>query len=169
MRKFAIQVVGLVLLAIGCFYVTFNGNTAFSPLLNNNQQKTEKQQYQIGNILIKVELADTHEKRQTGLGGRDALAESEGMLFIFAEKKQYQFWMKGMKIPLDFIFIRDSKVVDFIQKVDSPVANTPDNQLPIYQPIEQIDTLLEVNAGFIEINNIKVGDTATLVSNSPTP
>ena len=70
--------------------------------------------------------------------------------------------MKGLKFPLDFIWIRDDSVVDIIQNAQIPDEGASDESLPIYLPREPIDKVLEVNTGVVDILKIKVGDTIKL-------
>jgi uncharacterized membrane protein (UPF0127 family) len=42
-----------------------------------------------------------------GLAGRTSLPEGQGMLFDMGANAAHFFWMRGVLIPLDFIFIRD--------------------------------------------------------------
>ena len=107
---------------------------------------------------LKVEIADTQDKRSKGLGGRESLATDSGMLFIFPKPDKYPFWMKGLKFPLDFIYIREDKVIDFLPNIQPPSAGATDESLPIYLPREEVDKVLEVASGTIEKLNIKVGD-----------
>lgn len=111
----------------------------------------------IGQRSIQVEIADTEAKRSQGLSGRKLLSENQGMLFVFPYTGIYPFWMKDMHFPLDFVWISQKKVVDITENVPNP--KTPTDQLPLYTPKEPVDMVLEVNAGFIKKNNIKIGDT----------
>ncbi|MCR4263242.1 MAG: DUF192 domain-containing protein, partial [Candidatus Roizmanbacteria bacterium] len=63
----------------------------------------------IGETKLFVEIADTPEKKSKGLGGRTFLADDYGMLFP-SENQPYLpvFWMKGMEVPIDIIWIKDS-------------------------------------------------------------
>jgi hypothetical protein len=110
----------------------------------------------IGKTIVQVEIADTAEKQEEGLSGRESLGKREGMLFVYPKKDFYRFWMKGMKFNLDFIWIADSRVVDLTLNV--PVENKPDTDLTIYTPKAPVDQLLEVNSGFVKKNNIKLQD-----------
>ena len=158
MKKFAIQ--SILLLAIiggGIFFFNPNGSgkKIDFPFLPSSSNLTS---IQIGNVLVKAEIADTSSKRNKGLGGRDSLASDSGMLFVFDKVDRHNFWMKGMKIPLDFIWILDDKVVDITENVP-PQVGQPDNALKIYSSKTETNKMLEVNAGFISVSNIKVGDT----------
>ncbi len=98
---------------------------------------------------IWVEIADTESKREQGLSGRDKLDSDSGMLFIFDRPDKYSFWMKDMKINLDFVWIRDGKIVYLSRNISNPTT--------LYPPYD-VNKVLEVNAGFIDANKIEVGD-----------
>ncbi len=106
---------------------------------------------------LNVEIADTEQKRNLGLGGRDKLDPDSGMLFVFDRPKKAQFYMKGMKITLDFIWIRGNTVVETKENVPPPVG-TPNEVLPTFGPAVEVDKVLEVNAGFIKAHGIGSGD-----------
>lgn len=115
----------------------------------------------IGDVAsFEAELAVTPDERSTGLGGRDQLPEGRGMLFVFREEREASFWMKGMRFPLDFVWISAERaVVDFTENVPPPEPGTPDDQLPLYLPDVPVLYVLEVNAGLIESLGIEAGDT----------
>ncbi len=116
----------------------------------------------LNNDKIFVEIADTPEKSARGLSGRGNLRENSGMLFTFSKQDQIpSFWMKGMLIPLDFIWINDDEVVQIDRNIQ-PEPGVSDRDLKIYKPNVPIDYVLEVNAGYCEKNGIKVGDNVSL-------
>src|SRR6266550_6083274 len=78
-----------------------------------------------------VEIANTTVEQQQGLSGRNSLPQDQGMLFVFKKADLYAFWMKGMKFPLDMIFIKDNKIVSISQNVPVP-SNPNDANLPVY-------------------------------------
>ena len=109
-------------------------------------------QLTIGSTTIDIEIADNETKRAQGLSNRVSLPDQSGMLFIFPEPVRHSFWMKDMNFPLDFIWIKNGTAIQLSKDVPStqpPVVLTPDD------PVDQV---LEVNAGFIDKNGIKVGD-----------
>ncbi len=120
----------------------------------------------VGDVEIMVQMADTAAERQKGLGGVTVLPAGQGMLFDFGVKnispQDAKFWMKDMKIPLDFIWIGGGKVVEITPNVPASPPNASDRELKIYEPSENIDYVLEVNAGFAAKNGIKVGDNVNL-------
>lgn len=116
----------------------------------------------IGENKFRVEVANTQSKRSKGLSEREKLASDEGMLFVFDKADKYPFWMKGLKFPLDFIWIKDDLVVDILPNVPHPSAGQTDESLPIYQPRVEINKILEINGGTAERSGIKIGDTVKL-------
>lgn len=70
----------------------------------------------IGDQKYKVEIADTPEKQEKGLMGRDSLPKDQGMLFVYEEPTDVKYWMKDTSIPLDIIFIDDDLEVISVKK-----------------------------------------------------
>jgi len=89
-----------------------------------------------------------------GLGGRRNLPENRGLLFAYDGYYVPKFWMKDMRFSIDIIWIKDKMVVGF--EKNTPVSNQ--NPLPTYQPKDFVNYVLEVNAGFVDKNQIKIGD-----------
>lgn len=162
MKKFTAQVFFLILLiGIGLFFFVpnNNGGRVEIPFLPQSPHFAD---LQIGEAHVKVEVVDTPSKRSKGLGDRQSLNENEGMLFIFPKADKYPFWMKGLKFPLDFVWIKEDKVVDILENVPPPQSGQADKSLPIYSAKEEIDKVLELNGGAVKRLNIKIGDTVKL-------
>lgn len=106
---------------------------------------------------IKVEVADTAEKQIRGLSERASIEDDEGMLFVYEYATRPSFWMKGMRFGIDIIWIKDNVVVDTSVHV-LPQPGVSDALLTRYQPSTEIDKVLEVKSGWIERNNVKIGD-----------
>lgn len=112
---------------------------------------------------ITVEIANTEALREKGLSGRTFLASDSGMLFVFDGLNQtHQFWMKGMLIPLDIIWISGGKIVSINKNVSPPPSGTLDNQLTVYTARGPVDYVLEVAADYSDKNNFKLGDSVDL-------
>lgn len=160
-KKFAIQIIFLLIV----IFVALAISTGKFPQLPLpfTPQVAEVANLKVGENILKVEIADTKEKRSQGLGGRESLASESGMLFVFEREDRFAFWMKSMKFSLDFIWIKDEKVVDFIKNAQAPLPGQKDNELPLYAPNQPIDSLLEVNAGYIDSKNVKVGDEVKII------
>ena len=120
-------------------------------LLGEKSGCTLKKNYlQIGEAQLAVEVRDTEEGRSRGLSGREKLGEDEGMLFVFDQPGIYGFWMKEMKFPLDFIWIRDNVVTEVRENVGIEEMDVKSKQA--------IDKVLEVTSGWVKQNNVRVGD-----------
>ena len=129
---------------------------AGSPFLNTTVPSDHVPKLKIGDTELNVEISDTDQKRRQGLSGRATLSENTGMFFIFPSAGIHPFWMKDMLFPLDFIWIKENKVVQLDENIPPPSKTFG---LPkIVTPKESIDKVLEVNAGFIAKHGIKVGD-----------
>ncbi len=102
-----------------------------------------------------AEIADTPEKRATGLMNRMALDDNAGMLFVFPTEQRQSFWMKNVRIPLDIMFVTaDMRVFEIYRSVP-PCASDP---CALYTSSAPIKYVLEVNSGFSERNGITSGD-----------
>ncbi len=105
----------------------------------------------IDGIQIRVEIADTQEKRRVGLMNRNSLKENEGMLFVFEEEQKMSFWMKNTTIPLSIAYISKSGIIKEIHDM------SPLSERPVYSSTSVLYAL-EMNQGFFEKNGIKEGD-----------
>lgn len=114
----------------------------------------------INSTIFAVEVAATEAQKELGLGGRSSLTEQSGMLFPYDHKEQYEYWMRGMKFPLDFIWIDGNTIADITENVPVPL---PNEQPVIVKPQVAVDKVLEVRAGSVKKNNISIGDTVTFL------
>lgn len=113
-----------------------------------------------------LEVADNPVARGKGLSGRKKMARNVGMLFVFDSRSQYSFWMKGMLIPLDFIWVEEREIKDISENIQPPVdLNSSDLQL--VTPRQPINKVIEVNAGVIEELKLKIGDKIEFIPPSP--
>jgi uncharacterized protein len=168
MKKFIIQIVALLVVIFGALFLVKNPRYMPAYLRGSSDENVldvssptsvaVTNRLKIGNATLRVEIADTKEKRTKGLGDRDALAQNDGMLFLFDQPGLYKFWMKGLKFPLDIIWIRNNTVVDILKYVPAPLPEESDASLPVYAPVTEVDRVLEVNAGFVDAQRVKVGD-----------
>lgn len=107
----------------------------------------------LGSDCLNIERAATHQKRQQGLSGREAMPENSGMLFVFDEASQQCIWMKDMKFDLDIIWLDESKTINKIEKSVSPAT------FPRSFCAENTKYVLELNSGSINAYGLNVGTT----------
>ena len=72
---------------------------------------------------IQAEIADTPERRQTGLMNRTSMPMNSGMLFVFEEKAGHCFWMFNTKISLSIAFIADDGKIVNIEEMQAGTSN----------------------------------------------
>lgn len=105
-----------------------------------------------GRVTIDVEVARTPEAQAKGLGGRSFLKKGSGIVFHYDKPDSRLFWMKGMLIPLDILWVRDGRIVAIEAKIPPPSANKP---LAVFSHVA--DLVLEVPAGYAHEMGIRVG------------
>lgn len=109
---------------------------------------------EIGNKIYLLEVADTFFKKYTGLSNRKKLANDRGMIFMFGWPGKHDFCMRQMKFPLDFIWLRGNEVVDLRENVPIPKSS----KLELIISKAKSNKVIELNAGEIAKNSIKIGD-----------
>ena len=131
--------VGIILLVFGVYY-------RLNPL-------TPK--VKVGKAVFTVDVAVIGAQKSKGLGGRISLDPNKGMLFPYDHTEQYEFWMKDMKFPLDFVWIRGKTVADIHERIAPPTSS---EQPVIVKPKVAVDKVLELNAGTVAKYGINIGD-----------
>jgi uncharacterized membrane protein (UPF0127 family) len=105
---------------------------------------------------LDVELAITHQQRMRGLMYRKSMAQGEGMLFVFGQRRVHRFWMKNTCIALDMMFIdRDGLIVGIEENV--PTMN--ETSYHVGCPSLYV---LEANAGWARRHGVKAGQLVEL-------
>ena len=108
-------------------------------------------------IPVYVDVANDPEEQSRGLMFRKSMEWNNGMLFVFEDVKYLSFWMKNTYIPLDMIFVdKDLRIVDI--KEDVQPCPLQEDICPSYPSKQPAKYVLEVNAGFVQQNGIRVGD-----------
>ena len=113
-------------------------------------------------VTLTVELATTPAAQELGLSDRDAMPASHGMLFVFNQAAEWGFWMHEMRFPLDIIWFNANRQVVFIEQ-DLPPCPPAPATCPVYAPPRNAMYVLEVNAGFVQANGVKLGDSFSFV------
>jgi hypothetical protein len=105
---------------------------------NNEQQKSVV----INNHTFIIEVADTPEK----------------MLFPYINTDTPAiFWMKGMVMSIDIIWIKDNEIIRIDHNVP-PEPEVADSDLTRYSPFTPVDYVLEIRGGLSEKNGFHIGD-----------
>ncbi|RMH06177.1 MAG: DUF192 domain-containing protein [Nitrospirae bacterium] len=110
---------------------------------------------------VHAEVADTPEKLLFGLAFREHLAADQGMLFIFDTSAPHKVWTKGFKIPVDILWLDESKHVVHMIEHAQPCSEDP---CPWYGP-ETVNAryVLETRSGFIQRVQVASGMELTFI------
>lgn len=105
---------------------------------------------------IKVEIADTDEKRAFGLMYVEKMSFDYGMLFVFDDDTRRAFWMKNTLVPLDIAYVdKNLKITEIIKMQPAPLGVLRPKSYPSKK---KSMFALEMNAGWYEKNKIWPGD-----------
>ncbi len=100
---------------------------------------------------INVALADDADERNQGLMDVNKLDSDAGMLFIFPDEAQRNFYMANTPLPLDIIFVSADSTIVRIHHSTPPFSN---KQLPSDQPAKFV---VETNGGYAISHDIQEG------------
>lgn len=125
-----------------------------APISNFASTVTKQAIVNIGGQNLVAMVADSPIERARGLSGTNFLNNKNGMLFRFEEADEHGIWMKDMTIPIDIIWIDEqNRVVSIKENV------SPDTYPTVFKPDAPAKYVLEVTAGYVATNKIKIGDT----------
>ncbi len=131
-------------------------NNGFESVQAQQQEQNQTALVSIGGENLSASLSTTPDSQSKGLAIKDSLNENEGMLFIFESPQKYSFWMKGMKFPIDIIWIDSAGKIVHIEKNLQPcVFLLP---CPSYTPSADSRYVLEVVSNFTNKFSINIGD-----------
>ncbi|ESY82997.1 hypothetical protein X740_03375 [Mesorhizobium sp. LNHC221B00] len=104
-----------------------------------------------GERSFSIEVADNEAEREAGLMFREDMADDHGMLFVFDETREVNFWMKNTPMPLDLIFVGQDGRIRAIEEGE------PQSEA-IVSPGEPVRFVLELKAGTAARDGIADGD-----------
>lgn len=128
------------------------------PALNLNSSLSERAETTgsvklNGRVIVeKLYVVDGNSERGSlGLSGISDLKNS-GMLFYYPDAKSVNFWMKDMKIDLDIIWLGcDGQILGW-------QAGAKPSDYPKTYTSPKLNYVLEVEGGFINEHQLKIGD-----------
>ena len=112
----------------------------------------ETWQLRVEDASLTVLVADTVEKRTRGLMNVNAMEEDSGMVFIFSDLAPRTFWNKNTFIDLDVLWIRGERIAG----ISRLPAITKSGSVVTVSSQESVDRVIEVNAGWVERNEVDV-------------
>lgn len=119
-------------------------------------EASERATVRVDDQFLTVRVADNAWERAKGLSGfTPDTVQAHGMLFIFPKEETQQFWMKGMLVDLDIIWIRDNKIVGMESNVPAPKKGEEPARVTS-EPVP-VDMVLELPAGSISALGLVAG------------
>ena len=149
-----------IVVAVGIIF----GGVAFvrSTQDSHNQRRATKAGYSraeamLGEDRFVFRVTETPEQKQLGLGATTKLGGQEGMLFpVEPHENPYGMWMKGMRFPIDIVWLDGAGVVIHIAEEVQP-ATYPEVFANPGGTVAR--TVLEVPSGTLRRTGVKLGDT----------
>ena len=97
----------------------------------------------VGGQSFMVETAATPAARERGASGRPRLEPNTGMWFVLPTADRHGFWMRGMRFPIDLIWV--SPELKVLERATLPLCRG--TYCPITYPPAAVAYVLEVEAG----------------------
>ncbi len=120
---------------------------------------------QIGKLQFTLEVADNAASQTKGLMERDSMPEHHGMIFVFPDEREHNFYMKNTRFALDILFVNQAgTIISTATMQPYDLTLVPSHGLAKYA--------IEVNAGMVVQAGVRVGDQLTIppaVDRAPTP
>ena len=146
MHKYKLPFLSLFIILYAASPAELLAVTGLQPLLIQNRYR------------IDVEVVGSTGAQRLGLGNRDSLPENRGMLFIYHTISEKVFWMKGMRFPIDIIWLLDGEIVSISKDVQTETI-----PLTVYRPEGLANQVIEVNAGFSDDHGLFPGDRVDII------
>jgi|SRR3989344_930933 len=157
------RTLSIALILAGCaflislIYVDLPFAPAVDNFITDNPSVSAPSTIQLKDEIVRVEIADTSEERERGLGGLEGLADDEGMLFVFDEDGRPAFWMKDMLFAIDILWIsRDGAIVHIEENV------APETYPASFVPRSEARYVVELPAGYVARHDVGLGDIVRL-------
>jgi uncharacterized protein len=140
----------ILILGLFCLLFSIQSTTASEFETRSILLKTTSQE-----IRLRVEVADSQALRNKGLMYRETLAPMTGMLFDFNKTTTVSMWMKNTPLSLDMLFMDEQGKILYIKERTKPGSlDTISASLPVR-------AVLEVEAGFVQRYQIRIGNTVS--------
>lgn len=137
-------------------YVWFQEPLPVQPAPSDTQLRAGDILVSLGDATVVARVAATPDERSQGLSGKSALAETEGMIFMFDEDDRHSFWMKDMLISIDIIWISKDKQVVHIEE-----SVMPESYPTSFSSNDNARYVLEVPAGWAQRHGVRLGSTVS--------
>jgi uncharacterized membrane protein (UPF0127 family) len=84
----------------------------------------------VGTLVLRLAVASDESTRELGLMCVTRLRPHAGMIFVFPQTADQEFWMKNTLVPLDMLWVAaDGTVTSVAAAVPASTLQTPDDQV----------------------------------------
>jgi uncharacterized membrane protein (UPF0127 family) len=116
----------------------------------------------LGDGVFTARVAKTQEERVKGLSDTGNLGDDQAMIFVYDQDGQWPITMKGMKYPIDIVWLNKDKKVAYIVKNATPASYPYET----FTPKEDARYVVEVVAGTVGKKAIKINGAASFDENN---
>ncbi|HVE13927.1 MAG TPA: DUF192 domain-containing protein [Elusimicrobiota bacterium] len=106
---------------------------------------------------ISVEVAEDERSRELGLMFRTVLEPDYGMLFVFPDEQELQFWMKNTFVDLDMLFIGADRRITVVH-ANVPRSRPDTSDQAVARRGGRGRYVLELAAGEAKRRGLRAGD-----------
>ncbi|HEX4047489.1 MAG TPA: DUF192 domain-containing protein [Elusimicrobiota bacterium] len=109
-----------------------------------------------GGASIRANVVDTPQSREIGMMCLTKLPRDYGMLFVFPQEMDLNFWMKNTLVSIDMVWIGADKRVTVVHpRMKKSTVDTPDDKVAVAGGRGQY--VLELPAGAAARDKLKAG------------
>lgn len=160
MSKRLLVIIVVIVIGAGLLIWRERQNDQRPVLQASSEQQLTTTSVKVGERTYDVEVAASSEDQHIGLSDRDSMPEMSGMIFPFSPPEKVSFWMWNMRFPIDIVWIKNGKVVGITENLPVPASGAAAEDLPTFSPPEEVDYVLELNAG--QGKFFKVGESVVI-------
>lgn len=111
----------------------------------------------LGDAVFTAQVAKTEEERKRGLSETGSLGADQAMIFVYDQDGKWPITTKGMKYPIDIIWLDKDKKVVYIVKNATPESYPYE----VFVPKEEARYVVEVIAGTVGKKAIVINGAAS--------
>jgi hypothetical protein len=109
-------------------------------------------------IVLDCEVARTEKEKERGLMFRKFLGKNRGMIFVYNQPDQMNFWMQNTLIPLSIAYVHEKLFIASIHDMKPLSLDIISSDIPVLYAIE-------ANVGWFKNNHIYAGNRITIYKN----
>lgn len=109
-----------------------------------------------------VRVADSYQKRYTGLSNTESLGPNEGMLFVHDREQQLAYVMRDMAFPIDIVFVAANGTITEIHHAELPPEGSSGGELKRYRGVGRY--VVELPYGWTNETGVDEGDRIRVAS-----